>query len=79
MNKWRLIDEIYSVIRCYTVRTITLPKLCDKVIEYMKSGGSMAFVTDDRHRDYRILCIDDHRFKVYRNPGWTRYEADPID
>ena len=79
MSTYRLLDEIYYVIRDYTIRSITLPKLCDKVIEFMKSGGSVAAVTDDRHRDYRIVCVDNHRFKIVRYPGWTRYDVEPID
>jgi len=79
MTTYRLLDEIYSVIRAYTVRSITLPALCNKVIEYEKAGGSIAFITDDRHRDYKIICVDDHRFKIVRYPGWTRYDVEPID
>lgn len=78
MTTYRLLDEIYSVIRMYTVRTITLPALVKKVIEYEKAGGSIAFIKDDSHKNYKIISVDDHLFRIIRYPGWTRYDVEAM-
>ena len=46
MNKWRLIDEIYYVIRCYTVRTITLPKQTAASADFIHLYSSFRSVSD---------------------------------
>lgn len=79
MVDYRLLDELYFFVRDYSTRLLSLPKVTDEAVKYMKIGGYVAEVTDATHRDYRTISVDGHHFRIVRNKDWLRYEVLPID
>lgn len=79
MTSFRLANEIHHVISDYSTAHCSLPFVCKKVIQYMKDSGSQAEIIDDKHRDYKILRVDNHRFKIVRYRNWLRYDVTIVD
>lgn len=75
MEVYRILNRILSILYCYTTYHDTLPAVCKDVVKEMKSYGYDVAVTDDRHRDYRLITVDGHLFRIVRERGWMRYDV----
>lgn len=77
MNIYTLTGELFSFVRCFYPKTYTLPDVLKRTVEYMKSGGYQVSVLDDSHRDYKVISVDDHSFRIvrYKNSPWYEVEA----
>ena len=78
-DKYTLMDKIWRKTRDYNTATYSLPKVCREVIELLKSEGYDVLVVDEKHRDYRIIQIDDQKWRIIRNKGWGKYDVVMID
>jgi hypothetical protein len=72
-------DKIWRKTRDYSTATYSLPRVCREVINLLKSEGYDVSVVDDKHRDYRIIQIEDQQWKIVRNNGWSQYDVLMID
>ena len=72
-------NRIFRFIMGYSIREISLPKITENLIEYIQSMGYDASIVDDKHRDYRIIEVDGHHFRIVRNKDWLRYDSKIID
>ena len=79
MEIYKLSDEIFRHVRIYHTKTYTLPDVARRAAEYMKSGGYQVAILDDHHRDYKILGVDNHRFRLVRYKNCPWYEVEAID
>ena len=78
-NVYTLNDTIFRFLAGSSTRSITLPKITQKLVEYLRSMGYAVSVIDDDHRDYRIIEVDEHHFRIIRWTDWLRYDSVIID
>jgi len=75
MNEYDVLIDIFRFIRDYHTGTYTLPDVCRKLIRHMQSSGYEVQTVDNNHRDYWIIRVEDQRYKIVRNKGWSSYEV----
>lgn len=75
MNEYDILLEIFRFVRNYSTATHTLPQVFREVVRYMKDGGYNVEIVDDKHRDYKILQVEEHRYKIIRWPDWVSFEV----
>lgn len=74
-----LFDKLWVFVRDFPTYTYTLPKVCKAAVEWLKSMGYDVSVTDDNHRDFRIIAVDGHHYRILRDTGWLRYDVRQVD
>ena len=42
---------------------------------FMEGAGYQVQLTDEKHRDYKIIQVEDQKYKIVRNKGWTTYDV----
>lgn len=70
---------IFDVVRRYSTTTYTLPFVLSEVVKYMKSLGYPVTVLDQAHRNYKLLQVGGHTYRIVRNKGWTSYDVLVVD
>lgn len=76
---YHLMDVIWIKVIGYSTATYSLPKVCREVIDLLKSEGYDVAVVDDKHRDFRIIRVEDQKWKIVRYKGWDKYDVLMVD
>ena len=79
MEMYRILNLIFRIVRNYSTKLYTLPQVCKQVIEELKSYGYNVAVIDSKHRDFRLIEVDGHTFKVLRWKNWNTYDVVVIE
>ena len=74
-NEYDTLMRMFRFVRDYHPSTYSLPMVCRLLVEHMNNGGYDAILLDDNARDYRIVQVDDRKYKIIRNHGWSYYEV----
>lgn len=69
---------IFDIVRRYST-TYPLPFVLSEVVRYMKDLGYPVTVLDQAHRNYKLLQVGGHTYRIVRNKGWTSYEVLAVD
>ena len=75
MNEYEVLIEIFSFLRDYAISTYTLPDVCRRLVKFMEGAGYQVQVLDEKHRDYKIIQVENQKYKIVRNKGWTTYDV----
>lgn len=78
VNEYDVLLEIFRFIRDYSTSTYTLPNVCKKLTQYLRDSGYQTIVSDDTHRDYKILQVEAHQYKIIRLKDWLTYDVQLI-
>lgn len=76
---FKLTDIIWHFIRGYSSNTYSLPYVTNELIKYMTSRGCPTELVDCKHRDYKIVKVCDHQFRIVRIHEWNSYDIRAID
>ena len=74
-NEYDILLRIFRFVRDYSTETCTITKVCRELIKDLKSSGHDVETVDVHHRDFRIIQVNGHRYKIIRYPEWTRYDV----
>lgn len=75
MNEYDILLDIFRYVRDYSTATYTLPQVCRGLVQHMKDAGYQVEIVDSKHHDYRIVQVEEHRYKIVRFPEWCRYDV----
>lgn len=75
MNEYDVLLEIFRFIRDYNTGVYTLPDVCRRLIRHLQASGYEVQLTDNSHRDYRIVQVETQLYKIVRNKGWSTYDV----
>ncbi len=75
MNEYDVLIEIFQFIRDYAISTYTLPDVCRRLVKFLEGAGYQVQVLDEKHRDYKIIQVENQKYKIIRNQGWTTYDG----
>lgn len=75
----KLLGIIWWFIRDYSANVYSLSKVTDALIRYMTDRGYFIELVDGKHRDYKIVKVCDHQFRIVRIHGWNSYDVRTID
>lgn len=76
---YHLLNLIYHTVMDYPIRYNSLRKVCEIILRMLSDLGYSAEIEPGNHRDFRIISVDNHHFRIVRNPNWMRYDVIPID
>ena len=74
-NEYDTLIRIFRFIREYSTATYSLPRVCRELMYDLRDAGYSADITDCNHRDYRILTVNDHQYRIIKYPDWSRYDV----
>ena len=74
-NEYDVLIQIFRFIRDYSTSTYTLPHVCNSLVLYLQDYGYDVEVTDSRHRDFKNLRVNDFKYRLIRNAGWSSYDV----
>lgn len=75
MNEYEVLIEIFRFIRDYATSAYTLPDVCRRLVKFLEGAGYDVQLTDEKHRDYKIIQVENQKYKIVRNKGWTTYDV----
>ena len=65
-NMYKINDFIWHVIRCYTPMTTSLGLVTGIVVSELEECGCHVTILDAQHRDFRIIEVDGHEYRIIR-------------
>ena len=65
-NMYKIQDFIFRVIRSYSPMYASLGMVTGIVVGELEECGCRATITDAQHRDYRIIEVDNHEYRIVR-------------
>lgn len=77
-EKYRLLEGILGIVHDYSVNAYSITKVVNVVLERLKSEGYQPEVLNN-NRDFRVVKVEDEKFRILRNPGWGRYDVIMVD
>jgi len=76
-EKYRLMDIIWGTVIDYSTKE-PITKVCKVVLQRLKDEGYEAEILNN-NRDFRIIRVEDQRYRVLRNFAWSKYDLIMID
>lgn len=73
-EKYRLMDIIWRMVIDYSAHTYSLPNVCKEVCQRLKDEGYEPEIIGN-NRDYRIIRVEDQKYRILRNSGWGKYDV----
>ena len=65
-NMYKVQDFIWHTLRCYSPMYASLGVVTGIVVGELEEAGCRATITDAQHRDYRIIEVNDHEYRIVR-------------
>ena len=77
-EKYRLMDIIWLMVSGYSIATYSIGKVCKEVVKRLKDEGYQPEIIGS-NREYRIIKVEDQKYRVLKNHGWGKYDLLMID
>ena len=65
-NMYKVHGFMWHVLRCYTPMTTSLGLATCIVVGELEEEGCRVTITDAQHRDFRIIEVNDHEYRIFR-------------
>ena len=65
-NMYKVQSFIWHVIRCYSPMYASLGLVTGIVVDELEEAGCRVTITDAQHRDFRIIDVDNHEYRIVR-------------
>ena len=76
-EKYRLMNVIWGTVIDYSTKE-PISKVCDAVCKRLNEEGYDPKI-EGTNRGFRIVRVQDQRYRVLRNAGWGKYDLIMID
>lgn len=75
-NMYKVGDFIWHTLRDYSPMYASISLVTGIVIGELEECGLRASVVDARHRDYRIIEVDSHKYRISRSKdNFDKYDV----
>lgn len=65
-SEYKVLDFIWHSLRCYSPMYASLGMVTRIIVDELQECECTATITDDKHRDYRTIDVDNHQYRILR-------------